>query len=117
VLEAGRGAGVPGWLTLPVTLAVALVVTQWLARGMTAPLRQMTEAADRMAAGDYGTVVTAPGHDEVARLAAAFTRMADDLDRADTTRRQLLETVSHELRTPLAAQRALLENLVDGVVQ
>ncbi|OLT20919.1 hypothetical protein BJF81_03345 [Ornithinimicrobium sp. CNJ-824] len=117
VLEAGRGAGVPGWLTLPVTLAVALVVTQWLARGMTAPLRAMTEAADRMAAGDYSTVVTATGHDEVTRLADAFTRMAGDLDRADTTRRQLLETVSHELRTPLAAQRALLENLVDGVVQ
>ncbi|WP_289018913.1 DUF4153 domain-containing protein [uncultured Ornithinimicrobium sp.] len=117
VLEVGRGAGVPGWLTLPVTLAVALVVTQWLARGMTAPLRAMTEAADRMAAGDYSTVVTATGHDEVTRLADAFTRMAGDLDRADTTRRQLLETVSHELRTPLAAQRALLENLVDGVVQ
>ncbi|HSP61307.1 MAG TPA: DUF4153 domain-containing protein [Ornithinimicrobium sp.] len=117
VLEVGRGAGVPAWLTLPVTLAAALGVTLWLARGMTAPLRQMTRAADRMAAGDYRTVVRASGRDEVARLADAFTRMGADLDRADTTRRQLLETVSHELRTPLAAQRALLENLVDGVVQ
>ena len=43
--------------------------------------------------------------------------MAADLATADQQRRQLVATVSHELRTPLTAQRALLENLVDGVVQ
>ena len=42
--------------------------------------------------------------------------MACDLASADQERRRLVATVSHELRTPLAAQRALLENLVDGVV-
>ena len=47
----GERAGMPAWLTLPVTVAAALLVTQWLARGMTAPLREMTDAASRMAAG------------------------------------------------------------------
>jgi two-component sensor histidine kinase len=41
--------------------------------------------------------------------------MSADLGAADAQRRRLVATVSHELRTPLAAQRALLENLVDGV--
>ena len=45
----------------------------------------------------------------------AFNAMAADLGAADAERRRLVATVSHELRTPLAAQRALLENLVDGV--
>ena len=48
----GDRAGMPLWLTLPVTVALALAVVQWLARGMTAPLREMTHAASRMAAGD-----------------------------------------------------------------
>ena len=43
--------------------------------------------------------------------------MAADLASADLQRRRLVATVSHELRTPLTAQRALLENLVDGVVR
>ncbi|WP_269813206.1 DUF4153 domain-containing protein [Ornithinimicrobium sediminis] len=116
VLEVGRRAGVPAWLTLPVTLAAALGVTQWLARGMTSPLREMTHAASRMAGGDYDTRVSATSADEVGRLARAFTTMADDLATAEQQRRHLVATVSHELRTPLAAQRALLENLVDGVV-
>ncbi|KGN42990.1 DUF4153 domain-containing protein [Knoellia aerolata] len=113
----GERAGMPAWLTLPVTVAAALLVTQWLARGMTAPLREMTEATSRMAAGDYGQRVSTASTDEVGHLARAFNAMASDLADADHQRRQLIATVSHELRTPLTAQRALLENLVDGVVQ
>ncbi|KRE42278.1 DUF4153 domain-containing protein [Knoellia sp. Soil729] len=113
----GDRAGMPLWLTLPVTVAVALAVTQWLARGMTAPLREMTHAASRMAAGDYGQRVSTASTDEVGQLARAFNAMSSDLADADHQRRQLIATVSHELRTPLTAQRALLENLVDGVVQ
>jgi two-component system sensor histidine kinase BaeS len=116
VLQVGTRAGVPGWLTLPVTLAAALGVTQWLARGMTSPLREMTRAAGRMATGDYSARVAETSADEVGRLARAFNTMAGDLGTADQQRRQVVATVSHELRTPLAAQRALLENLVDGVV-
>lgn len=112
----GDRAGVPAWLTVPVTLAAALGVTQWLARGMTSPLREMTEATARMATGDYSRRVTATSADEVGELATAFNTMAADLSDADRQRRRLVATVSHELRTPLAAQQALLENLVDGVV-
>ncbi|GAA4286184.1 hypothetical protein GCM10022262_05430 [Georgenia daeguensis] len=117
VSEIGDRAGVPPWLTVPVTVAAALAVTQWLARGMTSPLREMTHAAARMATGDYSTRVTATSADEVGTLARAFNTMAVDLATADQQRRELVATVSHELRTPLAAQRALLENLVDGVVR
>ncbi len=113
----GDRAAVPGWFSLPVTIAAALGVTQWLARGMTSPLREMTAAASRMATGDYSRRVTATSADEVGVLADAFNTMAADLAGADHQRRQLVATVSHELRTPLAAQQALLENLVDGVVR
>ena len=111
----GDQSRVPWWISLPVTLAAALGITQWLARGMTSPLREMTAVARLMAGGDYGRRVTATSMDEVGALARAFNTMATDLAAADAQRRQLVATVSHELRTPLAAQRALLENLVDGV--
>ncbi|MFN2320624.1 MAG: DUF4153 domain-containing protein [Dermatophilaceae bacterium] len=111
----GDRAGVPVWITVPVTLGAALAVTYWLARGMTAPLREMTEAASAMAAGDYSRPVTTTSSDEVGVLARAFATMSRDIAATDQQRRELISTVSHELRTPLAAQRAVLENLVDGV--
>lgn len=112
----GSAAGVPALLTVPVAVALALGVTQLLAAGMVAPLRQMTDVAQRMARGDYSGRVRTTATDEVGRLAAAFNRMAADLERVDAERRDLIATVSHELRTPLAAMTAVLENLADGVV-
>ncbi|MGL4175841.1 MAG: HAMP domain-containing sensor histidine kinase [Dermatophilaceae bacterium] len=117
VSAVGESAGVPLWTTAPVTLAAALAVTLWLARGMTSPLVEMTGAATAMAGGDYTRRVTATSSDEVGMLARAFNAIAADLATADQQRRELVATVSHELRTPLAAQRALLENLADGVVR
>ncbi|MET0837340.1 MAG: HAMP domain-containing protein, partial [Marmoricola sp.] len=63
----GAGA-VRGWLSIPVTVLLAIGVTQLLAVGMTSPLRQMTEAARRMAAGDYDVRVQTGSTDEVGEL-------------------------------------------------
>ena len=112
----GRRAGVPSLVSVPVTMVAALAVTWWLARGMTAPLRAMAAAAGSMASGNYRIRVPDTSADEVGQLGRAFNQMATDLATSDEQRRALIATVSHELRTPLAAQRALLENLADGVV-
>ena len=115
VASLGRSAGVPVWLSIPVTIVLALAVTQLLALGMTSPLRQMTEAARRMATGDYAVRVDDGAGDEVGQLAQAFNTMARELAGVDRQRRELVANVSHELRTPLAGLSAVLENLVDGV--
>jgi two-component system sensor histidine kinase BaeS len=109
-------SGVPALLAIPVTVALALGVTQLLAVGMTSPLREMTRATRRMAAGDYGVRVHADSSDEVGELSRAFNQMAAELATVDREQRELIATVSHELRTPLTALTAVLENLADGVV-
>src|SRR5690606_10532768 len=101
--------------TLPLAIVVSVVAVQVLARGMTSPLREMTAAARAMAGGDYSKRVRATSRDEVGQLAVAFNRMAEDLEQADTLRREMVANVSHELRTPVAGLRAQLENMVDGV--
>lgn len=111
----GSAGGVTPWLAVPVTVAIALGVTQLLAAGMTSPLRQMTEVARRMARGDYSGRVEASAGDEVGELARTFNQMAADLGHVDAERRALVATVAHELRTPVAALTARLENLADGV--
>ena len=111
----GTRLGLSPWATVPVAVAAALVVTQLLARGMTSPLREMTDAAQRMAQGDYSQRVRATSGDEVGELARAFNRMSATLELVDRHRRDLVANVSHELRTPISALQAVLENLADGV--
>ncbi|MEU9073133.1 HAMP domain-containing sensor histidine kinase [Kitasatospora sp. NPDC004745] len=99
------------------SMIASLLFMQFLAHGLTAPLREMTAAARAMASGDYSRRVEVNSRDEIGELAAAFNQMAADLGAADRHRRELVANVSHELRTPIAALRAVLENVVDGVVQ
>ncbi len=99
------------------SMIASLLFMQFLAHGLTAPLRDMTLAAREMTGGDYSRRVEVSSRDEIGELAATFNKMAADLEAADRHRRELVANVSHELRTPIAALRAVLENVVDGVVQ
>ncbi|MGA8112154.1 MAG: HAMP domain-containing sensor histidine kinase [Actinocatenispora sp.] len=110
-----RGIGWSRPATVLIAIAVALIVTQLLAHGMTSPLRDMTAAAGAMARGDYAQRVRDTSRDEVGELGRAFNKMAEDLAVADRQRRELIANVSHELRTPISALQAVLENVVDGV--
>ncbi|MEV4431529.1 HAMP domain-containing sensor histidine kinase [Streptomyces sp. NPDC049555] len=97
------------------SIIASLLITQFVAHGLTAPLDEMTEVTRAMAQGDYTRRVQARRRDEFGDLADAFNRMAADLEAVDTHRKELVANVSHELRTPIAGLRAVLENVVDGV--
>jgi signal transduction histidine kinase len=115
VVTIGGELELPPLVTALVALALALVLVQLLAHGMTYPLREMVAAARAMARGDYSRRVTATSRDEVGELARAFNAMAAELEQVDRVRRDLVANASHELRTPIGALQARLENLVDGV--
>ena len=106
----------PVW-TATTAVIIGATITQFLAHGMTSPLREMTAATRAMALGDYTRRVRATSKDEVGVLAVAFNQMAADLAAADRQRRELIANVSHELRTPITALQGLLENIVDGVAE
>jgi signal transduction histidine kinase len=115
VVTLGGELGISPLLTGVVAAVLALAMVQFLAHGMTYPLREMATAARAMAEGDYGRRVTATSRDEVGELARAFNAMSQQLGEVDRLRRDLVANASHELRTPLGALRVRLENMVDGV--
>ncbi|MEC4018691.1 HAMP domain-containing sensor histidine kinase [Streptomyces sp. H27-D2] len=97
------------------SVIASMLITQFVAHSLTAPLDEMTTAARAMSHGDYTRRVRAGRRDELGDLAATINRMAADLEAVDQHRKELVANVSHELRTPCAALRAVLENVVDGV--
>ena len=96
--------------------AISLFLGFLLFNQITAPLRAMQKAAERIADGDLQTRVNVKSSDELGDLAVSFNNMAENLASAEDQRRQLAADVAHELRTPLAAIQATLEGMQDGVL-
>lgn len=115
-VTAGRALNIGPLWAMAAGASLAVILVQILARGITAPLREMTVASAAVAAGEYGRQVSVTSVDEVGRLAVAFNEMSEGLADLERQRSDLIANVSHELRTPLAVLHAGLENLLDGVV-
>jgi signal transduction histidine kinase len=103
------------WLAAILAGAAALLLGGLLAMRLLRPLRELTSAAQDLAAGDLSRRVQFQNEDEVGELASAFNRMAKSLQEAETRRREMTADIAHELRNPLAIIKARVEALVDGV--
>ncbi|MFB8128713.1 sensor histidine kinase [Streptomyces mirabilis] len=94
---------------------VSLVVGVYTARRATAPIAELTRAADDLAAGRRDRRATTVPNNEIGQLATAFNTMADRVEKEDELRRAFAADVAHELRTPLAIQRSQIEAIQDGI--
>jgi signal transduction histidine kinase len=100
-----------------VMVGVALVLGLLLARLITQPVRELTNAAKKIAGGDLSQQVPVRSRDELGVLAGQFNHMSADLARATRLRQQMTADVAHDLRTPLTVIAGYLEALRDQVLK
>lgn len=91
-------------------LAVLGLVTFWVTRLGVWPIKQMTETATAIAAGDLSRRVpdVAPGT-EAGELGDALNTMLGTIDASQTRLKQFVADASHELRTPITTIRGYTE--------
>jgi len=93
-------------------LTVAWVLGALLARSATRPIDALTQAAERLEAGDYSVNVPPPSTTELARLASAFNAMRTAVaDREATIRHQALHDGLTQLPM-LARMSEILQELL-----
>jgi signal transduction histidine kinase len=97
-------------------IVIALLLTYLLSRRVMAPVKALTHAASQFGQGDFSQRVEVKDKGEVGLLAQSFNSMADNLEHAETLRRNMVADIAHEIRTPLSNLRGYLEAINDGVV-
>ncbi len=97
--------------------AAAAIAAALLSLQITAPARDLTRAARRIAAGDRSQQVSVRSGDELGQVGVAFNEMAAALARQEELRRHLVADVAHELRTPLSVMQIELDSIQDGLTE
>ncbi len=106
------------------TISVSAVVTLFLAILVAFPIRRLSDAARRIAAGNLEARVRSGPvtrfltslrmEDDIDKLVRDFNGMAERLQTLVTAQKLLLRDVSHELRSPLARLAVALELTREG---
>ncbi|MGL4854922.1 MAG: sensor histidine kinase [Lentisphaeria bacterium] len=112
------------FITLSLTLLIALVVVIYLSRSITAPFRRLVMTARKISAGDESERMPIKGVSESQDLANEFNAMLDSLTTLHLKLSQqmalaqigeLSSSVVHEMRNPLSSIRMNLQALAKKV--
>ena len=104
----------PGFLwAFGLMMAVALGLSLWAVRRLTAPLRTLAAAADALGRDVNAPPLPEDGPTEIATAARAFNTMATRIRRFVRDRTELLAAIGHDLRTPITRLKLRAEFIED----
>jgi two-component system osmolarity sensor histidine kinase EnvZ len=101
----------PGVLLVVVAAIVFGLLVAWQIQR---PVRDMAEAAERLARRRDVEPIPERGPHELRQLAARFNHMMSEIAEADQERNTMLAGIAHDLKTPLARLRLRAEMLGDA---
>jgi signal transduction histidine kinase len=101
----GLGAGLLAFLT-----------AFGISRSITKPLQRMSEAAEKLAAGEHRQI-NPTGPREIQSLAHSLNKMLAKVHASRQAQRDFVANVSHELKTPLTSIRGFAGAIQDGTAE
>ncbi len=103
------------WTGIAAAIA-GIVIVSLLSRRALLSIGVLRGAARTFGGGQYAHRVPKLGPHEIGELGETFNSMADDIERAERQRLNLMADVAHELRTPLSNIQGYVEAMKDGII-
>lgn len=97
-------------------IIVSFIIIYFVTSNMVRPLREMVNAAQCFAKGDFSVRVPVDDLDEIGKLAMAFNNMASSMAAFESVRRSFVANVSHELKTPMTTIAGFIDGILDGTI-
>ncbi len=103
------------WVVLSV-LILTIIVSALLSDRIARPIREMTDLAQKISAGDFSHRITVASEGEMKFLTSSFNQMCESLEEMDDMQSSFISNVSHELRTPMTIISGFVDGILDGTI-
>lgn len=104
------------YITLAILFVCAFILLAIHTVTILRPVQKITKAANRYAEGDFDAPLEIHTNDELGRLAASLTYMANELNTLEEDQRKFVSNVSHDFRSPLTSIKGYIEAMLDGTI-
>ncbi len=91
------------------------VCAWFFTRSVCVPIKNLKDATDRIARGEWGHRIEVTSCDEIGTLGRAFNQMCDKLREMDQLKTEFISNVSHNLKTPLTVIREANDLLLEKI--
>ncbi|AOT71429.1 HAMP domain-containing sensor histidine kinase [Geosporobacter ferrireducens] len=107
--------GLLGFFALLLTsVSIGTSITALLSRWMVKPVRNLIEAIEDVAKGDFSVSVKGSNIPELESLAASFNKMVRELAGIEMLRTDFINNFSHEFKTPIVSIKGFAKLLKEG---
>lgn len=110
-IDADRPVEIALVLFALISLLVGVALSVVFSRFPLAPLRELMEATDCIADGDYSARIDLKSPAELKRLSDKFNHMAEEIGSVEMLRSDFINNFSHEFKTPIASIQGFAEML------
>lgn len=111
VVPGEKIAKLPLFLFSVVSIGVGTVLSILFSKRPLKPLREIMNATDRIADGDYSVRIDLKGPEEFRTLSDKFNNMAKEIGSVEMLRSDFVGNFSHEFRTPIVSIRGFARAL------
>ncbi|WP_232696042.1 sensor histidine kinase [Brevibacillus daliensis] len=103
-------------LLLLATFLISIIFILIYTRQLVKPIKELTNATQQLAEGNYDIHVDSNRRDEIGNLSANFKQMSISLRQLDEMRQEFVSNVSHEIQSPLTSIQGFSQAIRSGGV-
>ena len=111
LVEAGRFERFPLFAFCLMSIAVGTILAAVFSKAPLKPFRELMDATDRVASGDYSARIDLKGPEELKQLSQKFNHMVAEIGSVEMLRTDFVNNFSHEFKTPIASIRGFAKAL------